>query len=164
MSLKPFQENIILQLINQEKTLARLYALFSEQFPDYQEFWIKLSREEERHARLIQKLFDAAKRGKIFFDEGKMKTYTLDAFTARLKSIFEKAEKGEFTVVSAFVCAVDYETSLIEKNIFTHFDSLSDKVKTTLKILQSETLNHVERVREAQKLLKEKQSAGRDAG
>ncbi|MCP4024179.1 MAG: hypothetical protein GY729_20225, partial [Desulfobacteraceae bacterium] len=116
-------------------------------------FWGKLSREEKKHATLVQKLLDAAKKGKIFFDEGKIKTYTLDTFITRLEDIIQQAQNNEFTLPAALACAVDYEASLIEKNIFTHFDSLNDKVKGTLKILQSETLSHVERVRKAQQSL-----------
>ena len=151
MSLEPYQEKIIKQLITQEVLLARLYAFFSRQFPPYKELWGKLSKEEERHAKLIQKLLEATKAGLIFFDEGKIKTYTLTAFITRLEGILEKAERGEFNSSSAFACAVDYESSLIEKNVFSHFDSLSDKAKGTLKILQSETIKHVERIKQAQK-------------
>ncbi|MFC1859010.1 ferritin family protein [Thermodesulfobacteriota bacterium] len=151
MSLKPFQEKILKQLIHQEVLLSRLYTLFSRQFPQQKEFWGKLSKEEERHAKLIEKLLEATKTGLIFFNEGKTKTYTLNAFITRLEGIIEKAESGEFDLSSAFAYAVDYESSLIEKNVFSYFDSLSDKAKGTLKILQSETVKHVERIRHAQK-------------
>jgi Rubrerythrin len=151
MSLKPFQEKILQQLINQEVLLSRLYSIFSKQFPQCKEFWEKLSKEEERHAKLIEKLFEATKTGSIFFDEGKIKTYTLTAFITRLESIIEKAERGEIKYHSAFTYAVDYESSLIEKNVFSHFDSLSNKLKGTLKILQTETINHVERIKNERK-------------
>jgi len=151
MSLDPVQEKILKQLINQEDLLSRLYALFSMQFPQHKEFWGKLSKEEERHAKLIEKLFEATKTGLIFFNEGKTKTYTLTAFITRLEGILEKAERGEFNLSAAFTYAVDYESSLIEKDVFFRFDSLSDKAKGTLKILQAETIKHVERIKLAQK-------------
>ena len=65
-------------------------------------------------------------------------------------SIIEKAENGEFTLPSALRCAVDYESSLIEKNVFNYFDSLNDKAKGTIKILQNETIKHVERIKREQ--------------
>jgi len=151
MSLKPFQEKILRQLIQQETLLSKLYALFSKQFPQQKEFWEKLSKEEERHSKLIEKLFEAAKSDLVFFNEGKTKTYTLEVFIKRLEGIIEKAENGEFNPPSALSCAVDYESSLIEKNVFYLFDSLSDKAKGTIKILQTETLKHVERIKREQK-------------
>ena len=80
MSLEPFQEKILKQIIHQEQLLSRLYAIFSKQFPQHKEFWENLSKEEEKHAKLITKLYEAAKTGSIFFSEGKTKSYTLEAF------------------------------------------------------------------------------------
>lgn len=151
MGLKVYQEKIIQQLIDQEKMLSELYAVFAGQFPKNEKFFMFLSREEDRHARMIEKLCEAVKGDRVIFDEGKMKTYTLDAFVKRLQGIVAKAKNKEYDLTSALVCAADYESSLIEKNIFTHFESTSEKVNSTLKMLQSETLNHVDRVLNALK-------------
>jgi hypothetical protein len=135
-------------MIRQEQLLSELYAVFSEHFPRHGEFWIQLSKEEGRHAKLVQKLLEAAKKGIILFDEGNLKTYTLTSFLDRLENLVAKAKRGEFNLVSAFSHAVDYETSLIEKNVFSRFDSLNEKAKSTLKILQSETISHLDRIKE----------------
>lgn len=156
MKLKPYQEQIIQQMVAQEKLLSRLYALFAQQFPEYAEFWGKLSKEEETHSKLIEKLWEAEKKGLVFFDEGKVKTYTLNLLIGRLEEVVEKAERRGFDLPAAFAYAVDYESALIEKNVFTHFDSLNDKIKGSLKILQDETLKHVERIRHMQKEAMEK--------
>lgn len=156
MDLKPYQEKIIQQMVTQEKLLSRLYALFAQQFPEYAEFWGKLSKEEETHSKLIEKLWEAEKKGLVFFDEGKVKTYTLNLLIGRLEEVVEKAERRGFDLPSAFACAVDYESALIEKKVFTHFDSLNKKIKSSLKRLQDETLKHVERIRHMQKEAMEK--------
>jgi hypothetical protein len=147
MALKPFQDQIIELMITQERMLSTLYDEFARQFDAHEKFWRGMSQEEDRHAKLLEKLYTAAKKGQILFDEGNMRVGTLTAFVSRLESILEKARNNEFTLSAAFSCAIDYETSLIEKNIFLRFDSLNDKAKATLKILQSETLDHVKRVR-----------------
>ena len=151
MSLEPYQEKIIQQMVAQERLLSRMYALFAQQFPEYAGFWGKLSKEEEEHSKLIEKLWEAEKNSLVFFDEGKVKTYTLNLLIGRLVELVQKAEKRVFDLPSALAIAVDYESALIEKEIFTHFDSLNDKIKGKLKILQDETLKHVERVRHMQK-------------
>jgi len=156
VDLKPYQEKIIQQMVTQEKLLSRLYALFAQQFPEYAEFWGKLSKEEETHSKLIEKLWEAEKKGLVFFDEGRVKTNTLNLLIGRLEEVVEKAERRGFDLPAAFAYAVDYESALIEKNVFTHFDSLNDKIKGSLKRLQSETLKHVERIRHMQKEAMEK--------
>ena len=154
MSLQAYEEKIIRQLIHQEKLLARLYATFSKQFSQYQEFWFKLSKEEQKHSKLVEKLLEAVKNEKVHFNEGKIKTYTLNAFITRLEDILIKAEAGEFSLTSALAIASDYESSLIEKNVFQHFDSLSDKIKSKLEILHSETQKHANQIRNAKKKIK----------
>ncbi|KPA18862.1 hypothetical protein MHK_000921 [Candidatus Magnetomorum sp. HK-1] len=149
MSLKNYQEKIIRQLIVQEKLLAKLYGIFSKQFTQYQKFWLKLSKDEQRHSKIIEKLLEVIQKEKAHFDEKKIKTYTLNAYIVRLESIIQKAEAGEFTLSSALTTAVDYESSLIEKNVFQHFVSFSDKINNTLKILQSETQKHADQIRNA---------------
>ncbi len=148
MGLQPYQEKIIEQLIRQERMLSELYTCFAGHFPKYAEFWNALAEEERRHARLIEKLRDAISQGKVVFDEKKIKTYTLDTFIERLEDILTRAKRGEFNLASAFAHAVDYESALIEKNVFSHFDSLSGKIKGTLGILQKETAGHVDRIKE----------------
>ena len=151
MSLKPYQEKIIQQMVTQENLLSRLYALFAQQFPEFAEFWGILSKEEETHSKLIEKLWEIEKKGLVFFDEGRVKTNTLNLLIGRLEEIVGKAEKRGFDLPAAFACAVDYESALIEKEVFTRFDSLNKNIKGSLKRLQDETLKHVERIRHMQK-------------
>jgi esterase/lipase superfamily enzyme len=103
-----------LPLLIDYKIRLRLQMVDTRSSSEYSQFWNQLSKEEHRHARLIQKIFDAAKKGKIFFDEGKITTYTLNAFVLRLEQILQKAVKGEYDIKTALVCAMDYENSLIE--------------------------------------------------
>ncbi|MEW6670584.1 MAG: hypothetical protein AB1427_02720 [Thermodesulfobacteriota bacterium] len=110
-------------------------------------FWEKLSLEENKHARLVEKLSQAVVKGLVTFDEGKIKTYALETFIKHLETLIAKAENGEIQARTAFTLAVDYETSLIEKNVFTHFGALTEKSKSVMKILIAETQEHIERVK-----------------
>jgi len=128
MGLNPNQEKIIQQLVAQERLLSKLYTIFAEQFPNYAAFWTKLSKEEENHAKLIEKLRQAEQKGLVFFDESKINIYSLKTFIDGLEKLVKKAEKAEFTLLSAFACAVDYKSALIEQNVFTHFVPANAKV------------------------------------
>lgn len=151
MNLNPNKEKIIQQLITQEKLLSKLYAIFADKFPTHADFWTKLSREEENHARLVEKLRQAEQKGLVFFEEGKINIYSLKTFIDNLEKLVQKLEESELTLRSAYAYAVDYETALIEQNVFTHFVPGNAKVKNALKILQSETLKHIERMKDMRK-------------
>lgn len=158
MHLEAHQEKILGQLIRQERLLSRLYGVLAESFPSWGPLWQDLSREESRHAQLLEKLMEAARKGVVIFDEGSVKTYTLTTFIQRLESIVAKAERKEFTLPSAFAHAIDYESALIERNVFLRFDSIHEKAKTSLRVLQSETRQHIDRIRRAQKEAKDAQA------
>jgi len=151
MNVRPYQEQILHQYQTQETLLSKLYSVFAGKFPEYKEFWERLSLEEDKHALLVEKLSQAAMKGLVLFDEGKIKTFALDTFIKRLETLIAKAEKGEIKARPAFTFAADYETSLIEKNIFTRFEALSEKSKNVLRLLNSETLEHIERVKKMQR-------------
>jgi len=78
----------------------------------------------------------------------------LDTFISRLEKLIEAAEKGEINARQAFTIASDYETSLIEKDVFKRFNAFTDKSKTVLLKLNSETQEHIERVNRMQKELR----------
>jgi len=156
MSLKPYQEKIIQQMIDQERLLSKIYALFAEKFPQYNEFWMELSREEERHAGLIEKLQEAEKKGLVFFDEGKTKTNTLSVFITYLENQYQRALQKEYGITAAFSCALDLEQALIEKDVFSRFDSLTEKTVGVMNRLKTETKNHIEKIIQKRKEITDK--------
>jgi len=70
-----------------------------------------------------------------------MKTYI-----AHLEQIITRAEKEELTLAQAVPFTLDFENSLIEKNVFTHFDSTSEKARIILNRLVMETQSHVKKI------------------
>ena len=151
MVLNPTQNHILDKLILQEELIAELYDIFSSQFPQHASFWKELSLAEVRHAKLLRKLKDATQKEQVSFDEGNVTLITLNAYLDRLDEVLQKANKGEFSLQTALSCAVDYESSLVERKIFSFFDSAHGKFKETLGILLSETEEHVEYIKRIQR-------------
>jgi hypothetical protein len=110
-----------------------------------------LSLAEVRHAKLLKKLKEAAYIDQISFDEGNLTKTTLNAYLIRLDDLLQKAKKGEFTLQAALSCAADYESSLVEKKVFSLFDSSNKKSKEVLETLQYETEKHVEFIKNVQR-------------
>ena len=133
-------------MIKQEVLLARLYTAFAGHFPEHAEVWYDLVKDEKQHANWLNQLYDAGEKGIILFDEGKTKTYTMNIYITNLESIIDRAENQELTLPQAITCTLDFERSLIEKNVFTHFDSVSDKARSILKQLINETEKHIKKI------------------
>ena len=151
MALTPAQSQIFDQLVVQEEKIAELYEIFSTQFPEHASFWKELSLAEVRHAKLLKKLKEATQKEQAIFDEGSITLITLDAYLVRLDEVVQKAKTGEFTLQSALSCAVDYESSLVERKVFSFFDSPNEKFRQVLETLQSETEEHVQFIKKIQR-------------
>jgi len=151
MPLSPTQIKIFDQLIHQEMAISELYDVFSKQFPEHASFWKELSLAEIRHAKLLKDLKEATNRDQFSFDEGKLSVTTLNAYLNRLDAVLRKAKNGDFTLKTALSCAVDYESSLVERKVFSLFGSSNKKFNEVLEILQSETEKHVDFIKNVQR-------------
>ncbi|HIJ89839.1 MAG: rubrerythrin family protein [Desulfobulbaceae bacterium] len=142
--LKPYQEKIIALMLRQETLLARLYQIFSRKFPEHADFWNKLARDEEKHAGWLEQLREATEKKVMLFNEGRIKTYTLETFVQGLEEKIERAEADGFDTRQALICTIDLERSLIEKNVFSLFEGMTEKASRVMKFLAQETKNHQE--------------------
>ena len=144
--LNTYQKEIIELMIRQESLLADLYTLFKEHYSEHSEVWGNLAKEEKKHAVWLKQLYDAGEKGIVLFDAGKIKTSTMNTYIQHLEQIIARAEKKELTLTQAVSFAMDFEQSLIEKNVFTHFDSTSEKAKIVLMRLIIETETHIRKI------------------
>ena len=147
MTMKPYQEKIIQLYETQERQLAELYSAFSDRFETDRVFWRELAAEEAKHAEIVAKLYSAVEKGGVLFDEGKVKTYTLAKMIEHTEALLDQARRGAMDRIVALSQAVDLESSLIEKGVFSHFEALTDKAQAVLKRLNRETMDHVTLVR-----------------
>ncbi len=145
--LEPYQKKIIEYMYSQEILLAKLYKLFSEQFPDYREFWEDLAKDELRHGELIKQFYKATKKDLVTFCEGKIKTYTMKTFLDSIEKIIERTQNGELNVKMAMTYTYDFERSLIEKNVFSRFKILDKKLSGIIDKLEKETNKHCQKAK-----------------
>lgn len=133
-------------MTRQESLLAQLYTLFAGQFPEHAELWRDLAREEKKHAIWLKQLYGAGEKGFILFDEGKIRISTMHIYIEHLEQTIARAGKRELTLAQAVAFTLDYERALMEKNVFTHFDSSSEKARGVLDRLALETESHIKEI------------------
>ncbi len=76
--LNTYQKEIIVLLIRKESMLEELYTLLAEQFPEQAGIWNDLVSGEKKHAIWLQQLFDAREKGFVLFDEGKIRSVSMN--------------------------------------------------------------------------------------
>lgn len=80
----------------------------------------------------------------MLFEEGKINTNAMNTLISYIDKIKNKVENEDITMKQALTYSNDFEQSLAEKNVFAHFESMSDKVKTVLNTLKSDTGKHID--------------------
>ena len=140
------QKRIIDLLIKQEKLLAHLYTIFSEKYLKHRDFWKKIAAEENLHAKWLEQLYSATEKDLIHFDEGNITIFSLEIYIKGVEEVIRKAECDELNNKRALVIVADFERSLIEKNVFTNFEGLTDKAKKVMKNLEKQTREHLSQI------------------
>lgn len=141
---KPYQEEIIALMLQQESLLATLYRTFGRKFPEYEQLWDKLAREEEKHSGWLEQLLGASKKKVVLFREGKIRTSYLETFVKGIEEKLKQAEADGFNSHGALLCTIDLERNLLEHNVFSHFSGLTEKARSIMNFLAKETREHQE--------------------
>lgn len=142
--IKPYQKKILALMLQQETLLAQLYQVFAQKFPMYEEFWNQLARDERRHAGWLEQLCAATEKKIVLFSEGRLKTFALETFITGLEEKLNRAQADGFDARQALACTIDLERCLLEKNVFSHFEGLTEKASKVMKFLAQETKEHQE--------------------
>lgn len=158
----PYQEKIILLMIRQEKLLAETYRFFAEKLPEEREFWGDMANEEEKHASWLKQLYEAAQKKTVIFKEGKVKTYTMETLVKGTEQKLNQARAQGVNAKQALAIAIDLERSLIEKDVFSRFEGMTEKARGVMKFLVAETKSHFDMVQKRYRNLIMPPSSGKE--
>ncbi len=115
------QVKILMKLHELEQSLAELYALFQEKFPEHKNLWSVLVKEELEHAKAVQDLYRLTYEKDASFSEGLIKLSAVESIVDYVKSNCEIGRRDGMDADQALELSRDIEKSLIAKNIFGHF-------------------------------------------
>lgn len=141
--VEKYQQNIFDLMVRKENQLAGLYDVFAGRFKDFEPFWAKRAKEGRSHSSWLMKLQEAEEKNLVSFDEGKIKTYTMETFLKHLTELITEAKAGKVTAKKAFRIAFDLERSLIVANKFKHFESFSEEGTRIIGLLDDELKKHI---------------------
>lgn len=147
--LKTYQSRIIYLLTQQELLTAEIYRFFAGLFPDRRDFWEGLSREAMEHATWVEYLYKKASTDTVLFEEGKLKTYTVESFIKYLQDNLTKVKEKAPTLQTAFALALSIENSMLVRRVFELFISSDPDTMSLLKDLRSKLNDHRKRLEEA---------------
>jgi rubrerythrin len=144
--LKPYQSKIIVLLTQQELLVAELYRFFASLYPDLREFWNDLAKEQMEHATWVEYLYKKTNDGAVYFNEEKIKTYTVESFVKYLEENLAKVKEKAPTPSAAFSLALNIENSLLIKRSYERFQSADRELSNLLLSLREKKADHRKRL------------------
>jgi hypothetical protein len=141
--LPDYQIKIIMLMHELENTFRNLYELLSERFPEHNNLWQPLIKEEKEHGEAVRTLYKLTYEGESYFDEGRIKPDAIQAMIVLVKDACDRVKQGKFTAFQALTMTYDLESSLIAKDIFSHFE-VSEQFAEMLKYLRDGSENHAQ--------------------
>lgn len=139
--LKEKQIRILMLVCDLEKTLGDIYTQFSGKFPEHNDLWELLIKEELEHAEATRELYRLTFEGKSLFDEGGIKEDAVQSILDYLRVVHDNARRGRYSLKKAVEITCEVEETIIERDFFTHF-KVSPEYAQMLKTLDEGTRAH----------------------
>ena len=130
-----------------EESVAKLYRLYADIFPNLRDFWSELAEEEMYHCRLVQKL-GTSKEDHVEINENRFDAVVLHTSSNYLKEKLKQATIEEISIEEALSTALDIETGMLERGYFEVFEGESAEFRRTMRVLAGATAKHTNKIRE----------------
>ncbi len=105
-------------LVDHEKALSRLYLKFSERFQRTRDLWADLSRDEEIHARWLQKMKSLYENGNLEANPERITMMSVSTSIQYIEEQIKKVDSGKITEANALVIASNLERAMIDERYF----------------------------------------------
>jgi hypothetical protein len=133
-------------LAKHEATVGDLYLEYSKLFPEHKEFWMRLDREERKHAQAVRDLNQKVTDGAVKIAQDRFKKEIIEGATSRVISWIKEAKGGITDMVDALANALVIENSLVEKTYYRLYDADSEDMKKTFTMLVEASKEHRKKV------------------
>lgn len=143
------QIQIIELLAQNEEVLVDLYKLYSQQYPEYKDFWESISNDEVQHAQWLRDLIGQINSGVLSFNPNRFNQQTVFESLHHGRQSLERARQAAMSAKEALALSLKIEKSLIESKFFEVAQTDSLALKETLARLALSTELHVVKIEEA---------------
>jgi hypothetical protein len=137
------RRSIVAELAENELMVHNLYRHYAELFPDLEGFWNEIAEDETKHYNVLNDLDKIAEKGEVQIEEDRFKVEMVEFVRKYLEERITEQNPSQRAALSN---AINIENSMLEKGIFTIFQTDSPALKNALDILQKETTEHLKAV------------------
>ena len=145
MAVVETSSELLEALKRHELAIARLYEGYAQKFPEYQDFWMELSRDEIQHADWIGELAARVEDGSDCFVVNRFPIEAVEHSIAYVEGLANAPGQSDFLLMNAVSTALYIEKALIENKYFEVFSGDGMETKRILNALAQSTQTHYQR-------------------
>ncbi len=136
-------------LAQNEEVLVDLYKLYSQQYPEYKDFWESISNDEVGHAKWLRDLIGKINSGVLFFNSDRFNQKAIFELLHHGRQSLEQAKQIVSPIQDTLALSLKIEKSLIESKFFEVVQADALPLKETLARLALSTELHIAKIEEA---------------
>jgi rubrerythrin len=125
MELEELRFKVIKLMKEVEATTSELYKTYAEKFPEHNEFWKNLAKEEEDHVGLIHELGAMVAEGSASYNVEKFQIGEIQTTLDWIRDCLNDAKNKEISLKEALFTGMRIEDTLVEKVYHEAFDAKS---------------------------------------
>ena len=110
--------------------MGQLYERYADRFPDRDELWSGMAREQIEQARSIRELRANVEAGKIVLEESRFPSTVLEVFHEYIKGLLYDTLEREIPLEAAIETALYIQWSLLKQESFGRFKEDLEKCKS----------------------------------
>jgi len=133
-------------LIENEKLVSRLYAIYADKFIELRDFWVKKVVQENTHAELLEGIWSISQEIPSFFEEGRFSKEAIEMEASLVKDSIQKSKNC--SLIEALAAAGEIENGLIERSFFKVMPGDSNFVQDAFAKIEQDTKKHREEIQE----------------
>ncbi|MHB9024259.1 MAG: ferritin family protein [Armatimonadota bacterium] len=151
---------ILTRLMMHEEGIQYFYEECANQFPEHDDFWLKLAREERGHVESLRSLTPLIEEEKITVPEAESVLAVLDEYLQYLTKQSDILNNSTLSVLPVISMALDMEESLLEKRFFTYLSGEAPELQNLIQGMLADTLGHAGRLAALKNEIKQQGASG----
>ena len=149
MSISSDYSTVFENMLNYEKKLHLIYNMLAIKFLEHKDFWRDIASDENTHALMLESFISSYNKDKESF--AKNRNFHFEEIEKNLSmanDFLDELQSGDISLEHAMKFALEAESSLVERDIFTCHDNDPDELKRIFKVLYGQSVEHYTKIQE----------------
>ena len=138
---------VLRNMLAYEQKLHFIYNMLSMKFPELKDFWRDIASDENTHVLMLESVVSSYDDDKGSFAKNrKFNIEEIKNNLSKANDFAEQLQSDNISLENAFKFALEAESSIVERDIFTCHENDPDELKRIFKVLHDQSSDHYAKI------------------